>query len=229
MNTLYTELYSLSHEVTERLEDSKYVDFALQFNKNYRFLTIGDVLNSNLGGNLPPYLLRFIGEAGAVMCLPSFLNQSIHALLLRSLKRKEFRVGLVPHSPPYRIGSLASDFHYGDLLVCVEGAFDADVLSFIYPNVIASLTAGLSSFHLSILPFITDKFLLLFDSDEPGRKAVFRNYSQLKRKGLFPFVGDIYPGDKDPGDMFSYRQLDKPYDSLRYDFYHNQIYRIISK
>lgn len=53
----------------------------------------------------------------------------------------------------------------------VEGCFDCIALSKVFPNTVASMTAGLSEAQYALLRLYCKKLITVFDSDETGRFA----------------------------------------------------------
>ncbi|HDD64613.1 MAG TPA: DNA primase [Firmicutes bacterium] len=69
--------------------------------------------------------------------------------------------------------------------IIVEGYFDVlKLMKNGIENVVAPLGTSLTDGHLKILKRITDKILLIFDSDEPGIRAASRNLENILKNGF---------------------------------------------
>jgi len=79
----------------------------------------------------------------------------------------------------------------------VEGYFDSIALSKIFPNTVASLTAGIMDTQYNLLHMYCDTIIVIFDTDKPGREAEER---AVKRKGIY----SITLGYKDPARCLEY-------------------------
>ncbi|MCK5391150.1 MAG: DNA primase [Deltaproteobacteria bacterium] len=82
--------------------------------------------------------------------------------------------------------------------VLVEGYTDfLSLYSAGIKNVVATLGTSLTREHVSILRRYTDNVVVIFDSDESGRKAAMRSLDVLLEEGLMPHVAPL-PLGKDP-------------------------------
>jgi DNA primase len=82
--------------------------------------------------------------------------------------------------------------------VLVEGYTDfLSLYSAGIKNVVATLGTSLTREHVSILRRYTNNVVVIFDSDESGRKAAMRSLDVLLEEGLMPHVAPLPPG-KDP-------------------------------
>jgi len=82
--------------------------------------------------------------------------------------------------------------------VLVEGYTDfLSLYSSGIKNTVATLGTSLTREHVSMLRRYTDNVVVIFDSDESGRKAAMRSLDVLLEEGLLPHVAPLPPG-KDP-------------------------------
>ena len=115
---------------------------------------------------------------------------------LKSLKEKKFITIGEKRSIPYGLGMI-KDFHYGDWLCLVEGEKDRDTMAQIYPNVVATSTAGAGSVMREVLMKVTNRFICFYDNDDSGDAAFFRD---RKRFVNCQFIRGEHPRDcKDVG------------------------------
>ena len=202
---------------------NKYIELSLLKGlSNYRILTIDNILSHSWQNTFPSHLLKFVADLGIVLLIVNMVDGKPISIIFRGISAKEFRVLSLPHNLPYRIGLLSSDFKFGDLIVCVEGPFDADIFSSIYPNVVAVMASGLSGFQKQFLMSLTDSIALFYDNDDAGQKSLLKDFRTLS-KTVNVYSGRIYPGDKDPGDLWdSYFNSHNP-DVARIEFYKSQL------
>jgi len=80
-------------------------------------------------------------------------------------------------------------------------------------NVVATLGTSLTREHVSILRRYTDNVVVLFDSDESGRKAAKKSLDVLLEEGLLPYVVPL-PSAKDPDSYITEEGLDKFYELI---------------
>ncbi len=75
-------------------------------------------------------------------------------------------------------------------------------------NVVATLGTSLTREHVSMLRRYTNNVVVLFDSDESGRKAAKKSLDVLLEEGLLPHVAPL-PSGKDPDSYINEEGLDK--------------------
>lgn len=96
--------------------------------------------------------------------------------------------------------NLAKD-HCSDSLILCEGYMDVIAMHQAgFDNAVASLGTALTAAQASLMKRYTDEVLLLYDSDEAGRKAAVRAIPLLRRAGLGQKVVDLSPY-KDPDEF----------------------------
>ncbi len=87
--------------------------------------------------------------------------------------------------------------------ILVEGYTDfLSLYSLGIKNVAATLGTSLTREHVGVLKRYTDNVVVMFDSDESGRKAAVRSLDALLEEGLLPHVAPL-PAGKDPDSYIS--------------------------
>jgi hypothetical protein len=96
----------------------------------------------------------------------------------------------------------AEDFHFGCPIVLLEGVKDVESFSYLigYPFVIGYLTSAVSPKLGLFLSSLTNKFLLVPDNDEVGKKCVYQSKKNLQR--IHTQVKVFETKEKDFGDIF---------------------------
>lgn len=200
-----SKLFLLGRPLTE--EDSKlnkytYMGYTYKY-PHYRMLDIGILVSNSIkrDEDLPSYLLDWIGERGEVLVIANIVNNKVPFVQLRALKEKQFSVYGSQTKIPYGLGYLSKDFKYGDPIFVCEGIADVDTFRGIYPNVIGTLTAGLSKTQYEVVKRLTNRVILAYDKDEAGAKAYYRDKKKfindnirvgyLRQFEYFKDIGDL--------------------------------------
>ena len=131
---------------------------------------------------------RVIGFGGRVMGdgKPKYLNSPETKIFDKS--RNLYGLNFARSS---RKKSLIACEGYMDVIAMHQAGFD---------NAVASLGTALTAAQASLMKRYTDEVLLLYDSDEAGRKAAVRAIPLLRRAGLGQKVVDLSPY-KDPDEF----------------------------
>ncbi len=109
----------------------------------------------------------------------------------------------------YGINKSKDHIRREDRAILVEGYTDfLSLYSSGIQNVVASLGTSLTREHVSTLRRYTNNVVVLFDSDESGRKAAKKSLDVLLDEGLLPHVAELPPG-KDPDSYITEEGLDK--------------------
>ena len=199
------KLWKMGRELVAGDIQDTYTDMVFRYNlPNYRIFSLGTILKDQRierGKDLPDYVIDFIAEQAEVLAIANRVGNKVLCITFRTLKEKRFLTYGEFRMIPYGIGCLAEDFKYGDLLVLVEGMKDRDSLGTVYPNVLATSTAGLSTMMREIVLTLTDKFLLLYDNDEAGKHANFRDRKILTERGCTVVIGTHPENVKDCGEI----------------------------
>jgi len=116
-------------------------------------------------------------------------------LVGRSIERKEFKVYITNEAKfkGFFFGlcqALPHIYREGRVFL-VEGCFDYLAFSKVFPNTVATMTAGLSDAQYDLLSLYCDTIVTVFDSDKAGRYA---KNEALQRPGI---IG-VDLGYKDP-------------------------------
>lgn len=189
-----------------------YMYLGLDFG-HYRYVDISSIQNLKRGEDLAEYVYDFIMEQGECLLLCHVYNGHCDYLAIRSLRAKEFLTYGDKKGIPYGLYYLDPDFKYGDLIVIVEGVKDRDALvKYVYRNVIANSGAGLSKLAKEILPFITNRVLLLYDNDETGNKSSYYDAKYLASVGISVVRGKHPNKVKDSGTLIEYERALKSFE-----------------
>ena len=128
-------------------------------------------------------------------------------LFFRSVSDKEFSFWMAKgcHLNFYvsqKFEEQASEFKFGDPIVLLEGPKDVEAFSHLvgYPYVIGYLTSAVSQKLGLFLSSLTDKFLLVPDNDDVGKKLVYQTKKNLQR--IHTRVKVLETKAKDFGDLF---------------------------
>lgn len=168
---------------------------------NYRLFTLDSILKSKVTRNdIPEYVFDFIADHGQVLGIANRFNNKVDYIIFKSLTEKKFLTAGSARALPYGVGSF-SQFHYGDWIVVVEGLKDCDAMSQIYPNTVATQTAGMGTVLREVLTSMTNRFILFYDQDESGEKAYKRDFYKLRDLGCQVVKGQHPYGTKDSGEI----------------------------
>jgi hypothetical protein len=167
---------------------------------DYRLVEIEDLIRGGVLAQVDQVSLSFLNTYGVSVVIPEKVGERVTGFVLRSLNtsHREFRV--VGSVPLYGAGSLTG-FSFGHWVVITEGTLDRDVLRKYYPWVVATLTAGMTTKQRALVRAMTDRVVLCYDADGPGREATERDCDFLRKSGIM-VRRMFYPrGFKDPGDQ----------------------------
>lgn len=199
------KLFLLARPVTEDLIGvNKYTFWAVKAKvSNYRIATLNTVLEyqKKVGEELPPYLFRFINDAGQVLLIANVINRQVTQLVVRSLKDKKFHTVVLKQQYPYGLGTINLDKTFSEPIVVCEGTMDRDYLRSLYPNVVACLTSSLTKIQLELICKLTNTVILAYDNDETGNKSYWKDKKTLEERGVFVKRLKHPEGLKDPGDV----------------------------
>jgi DNA primase len=131
------------------------------------------------------YPIGFVGR--------SIENKEFKVYVTNEAKFKGFFFGL-PQALPH--------IYRERKVFLVEGCFDYLALAKVYPNTVATLTAGLSDAQYDFLMLYCNKIITVFDSDRAGEYA-------KKEAGYRPHVVGVSLGFKDPAKYLEEVKLKK--------------------
>ncbi len=193
-------IFNLGRPITE---DSKfsYIHYAYKYKPdNYRLITSGELFIRGRNLQIPQYLVQFMSFHGEAIMMANIIADKVINIVFRSINtNKEFmKVGSMK-STFYGLGKLSKDFKYGDTILLVEGHLDRDMMSTIFPNTLGIMTSHLSKNQVELLKGLTNKFILMLDNDEAGKKGQSYAKYQLKGCKISELKHDI--SLKDAGDL----------------------------
>lgn len=204
MNLLFTKGRVLTEK--DRLDSYTNLAYLCKL-PNYRILTLSSLIGGDKkvepGKDVPQYCFEFIAEQECCLGIANVVNGYVPYMVLKSLKEKKFLTTGDLRQIPYGVFSF-EDFRYGDWLIIVEGLKDRDILSTIYPNVIATQTAGMGSMLKEVVLTLTNRFVLFYDNmkmDESGKKAIYRDKKFLESRNCQVVIGQYPEGVKDIGEI----------------------------
>ena len=149
--------------------------------ENYRIITDGELLVNGLKLDVPTYMKEFLRFHKKSLMIANIINDKIISIVLRSIDtKKEFQKIGVSKNMLYGLGQLDENFKFGQPIILVEGHLDRDVMSELYPNVLAITTNKISNTQRDILKNLTNNFILMLDNDEAGQQGIKDAYSKLK-------------------------------------------------
>lgn len=201
-------LYHLCKPIPENLLSlNKYTQASLYY--PIRFLTLETLLTykSQTSQDPPQYLTELVSSESELVLIPSIINRQVVTAVIRSIHSKRFQTLLHSISYPFGIGQLQTSFTYLKPILVVEGVGDLLALKPIYPNVVATLTSGLSKTQLSILQLLTNHLILAYDNDEAGNKSFYRDRKRILALNMQVSRLNNPAHYKDPGQLLDSRLL----------------------
>lgn len=194
------KVFSLGREITSP-STNPYLNTAYKYGlKNYRLISSGELLIKGKDIDIPHYIRIFLEFYHEVLMIANIIDDSVINLTFRSISiKKEFNKWGTTKSLFYGLGDLDKNFHYGDMIVLVEGHLDRDMMKTLYPNVLGVMTSTLSKNQVELLSYLTNKIVLMFDNDEAGKFGIKKALTQLK--GFDVHVLNHYGKLKDAGDL----------------------------
>lgn len=122
----------------------------------------------------------------------------VYGFILRGYY-KNYNVFRINNSLPVIFGLYDfEDFNFGkQTIILTEGVKDALVLKSIYPYTLALNTDGLTANSFQLVKSLSNKFILIYDNDDPGKEASERDKELLINNGCRAIT--ITPQYKDAG------------------------------
>lgn len=198
-----TEFFQKGEVIDNEKVFDTYTSMGLRNNlQNYRIFTLNSLIKGlkvSRGKDIPEFIYDFIAEQGISLGIANIINDIVYSMVFRSVKEKKFLTCGSKRSMPYGIGDLDPNFKYGDFLVLVEGMKDRDSIKSVYPNVVSTNTAGTTVIMREVLLTLTNNFIILYDSDEPGVKASYYDRKYFLNKGCNAVIVKQPSGVKDSG------------------------------
>jgi len=190
------ELYELAKEIPEYLKyENKYAWLGYNNIIDVRYLDVDDILRVKTPIN------NFINEHGSVLLLPNIVNGHVVDLLVRALDSPQM-INYREVNLPYNIGNL-KDFKYGDPLFIVEGPADVAGLKLVDPNiaVVALKTNDINKDAYQVYKSLTNKIVLVLDSDKAGQLQLVKMRLNLKELGISTYTINQFGYLKDTGEI----------------------------
>lgn len=166
-----------------------------------RMVSYGEVVARYRGEPLPKHILTFLQENDEVIVLANIVKNFIVQIILRGITEKGFGIFSPTIVPFYGMGRISPDFTYGTPVVLVEGMLDHESMRRFTPNVMAVLTASLSTFQVSVLTTLTNRVVLCLDNDEAGINGTKRATFKLRENRIHYDVIRLPKSMKDPGEL----------------------------
>lgn len=198
-----TEFYNIGHKIEEVVDPYTYLS-VVHKKVNYRLYSLTDLIHNKIHrGDISEYVYDYIGEQGKALVIFNIVNGSPLYCVVRGMQDKKFLTMGDKRSLPYGVGEL-KNFKYGSPLVIVEGLKDRDIMSTVYPNVVATLTAGAGQLMRQVLLKLTNNFLFVYDNDEAGQHGYFRLRKFLLENGCRVQQIKFPEGFKDVGQILDF-------------------------
>lgn len=168
--------------------------------KNYRIISNGELLIKGKDLLVPEYMKEFLRFHNEAIMIANIINDKVLSIVLRSINtKKEFQKVGTNKNMFYGLGMMDKNFKYGDPIILVEGHLDRDAMSQFYPNVLAITTNKLSNSQVKILKYLTNRFILMLDSDSAGQSGIKDTLYKLKEFSIIEFKHEAQM--KDCGDL----------------------------
>jgi len=198
----FKALYEKSPKISElkKQTDENYIAF-----KNKQGLPVAITNVKKFMRYMPhePSFYKFFERYQTFWIIPCDTpDGEIYGFLLRSVGGKGFRVCRAEGAPQLLYGfHTFKNFVYGQKIILVEGAKDAEFLSSFYPFTLAMLTDSLSVDGIKILKMLTNRVVLGLDNDPAGKRMRFVLRKRLTEARIS--VSEIIPDLQDWGCYFS--------------------------
>ena len=184
---------------------NKYTYFGNEFKApHYRIINIGKIVHEGIKSktDLPEYVHKFIGQHGELLMVANIVEKYVPMLQLRTIRGdKAFSVYGSQTKLFYGLGMIPKDFKYGDWILICEGLMDTDVARGLGIPSLGMMTSNLTGMQLEILKLLTNKVILCYDNDKPGRIGYKKDSKVLKELGFEVKCLIQYQDMKDLGDL----------------------------
>lgn len=200
------KLFDIGRPITKD-DNNPYIHFAYTHNKqNYRLISSGEMFIKGKDIIIPEYVEQFMSFHNNALMIADIISNKIINIVFRSLdSNKEFLKYGSTKGIFYGLGELDTNFRYGDAILLVEGHLDRDVMATMYKNTLGIMTNRLSNSQLHLLTGLTNKFILMLDNDEAGRKGQSYAKHQLEGNQILELEKDIRL--KDAGELVTYSRI----------------------
>lgn len=182
---------------------------------NYRIYDIGSLMKSGLrrGVDVSNFIYDFIGEQGEVLGISNIVSGRVLMTKFKALNEKKFLTYGPIRQIPYGLGLFDDNFYYGTPIVLVEGEKDQAGMSMCYPYVCAVGKSSTGVVMKQVLLSLTNRFILYYDADDPGRHACYRDRKFFRDHMCQVDIGIHPPDVKDSGTIIDYMFQGKEYDA----------------
>lgn len=182
---------------------------------NYRIYDIGSLMKSGLrrGVDVANFIYDFIGEQGEVLGISNIVAGHVLMTKFKSLHEKKFLSYGPIRQIPYGLGMFDDNFHYGTPIVLVEGEKDQAGMSECYPYVCSVGKSSTGVVMKEVLLSMTNRFILYYDADEPGRHACYRDRKFFREHMCQAEIGVHPPDVKDAGTIIDYSFEGRTYEA----------------
>lgn len=200
------KLFDIGRPITKD-DNNPYIHFAYTHNKqNYRLISSGEMFIKGKDIIIPEYVEQFMSFHNNALMIADIISNKIINIVFRSLdSNKEFLKYGSTKGIFYGLGELDTNFRYGDAILLVEGHLDRDVMATMHKNTLGIMTNRLSNSQLHLLTGLTNKFILMLDNDEAGRKGQSYAKHQLEGNQILELEKDIRL--KDAGELVTYSRI----------------------
>lgn len=187
--------------VIENDSSNSYLHIAYKLKlDNYRIISDGELSVKGKDLPVPEYMREFLRFHGKAIMIANIIDDKVLSIVLRSIDtKKEFQKVGTSKNMFYGLGMMDKNFKYGDPIILVEGHLDRDAMSQFYPNILAITTNKLSNSQVKILRYLTNRFILMLDSDSAGQSGIKDTLYKLKEFSIIEFKHEAQM--KDCGDL----------------------------
>lgn len=192
------QLYQLARPIPEVFEmTNKYTFIGVNNILEVKYMDLNDILKHTTPIN------NYIREAGQVLLLPNKIEDKIINLFVLPFNKNITPLKLGSNSFPYNLGNLSKDFKYGDAIILVEGVADLAGLKLLDPtlNIVAMQSVSLPTTYHPLIEALTNKIILLNDSDNAGKAARRNTYKLFSSYGISVKIVEQYGSFKDTGEI----------------------------
>lgn len=156
---------------------------------HWRIVSLTQLVKKKLFPKFGTQYREFLSRSEHIIFMFNMIGKKPVAVVMRSIKDKEFYDISLGSNIVYGLGELPDDFEYGDKLFLTEGLFDKEVASVyleryrnetgdrIYP--IGILTSSVTNKKAELLSHVTNNFILNPDNDKAGENSISTSKKRL--------------------------------------------------
>lgn len=149
-------------------------------------------------------LCGFINENPYFWIIPlTTYDENVHyGYVLKSYHQKQYRnLFCENHICSFFGFNNFNNFKKGTPIVLCEGTKDCITIQKLYPFTLGCLTCGLGNDDIRAITTLTDKIILAYDNDKPGKLATDRDKERLMKLGCK--VNNAFYNAKDPAELIN--------------------------